>query len=226
MGHVVRREPWGVVDLDTDRGHVFVRQDWQYHWTNDSAVPPWTLAERHAFHHALDRLIWTHWSFRTRVEARGITPAGSREIARYAGKGLTVSFDVRRVRLEPQWNVHVTNVDPNRRKLLRADTNFERRSINLFSTDVTPVRAGRYVGDPMLSRPAAFYVAPHEFGHALGYCYARGDGEEYDLGHPYFQDDSSLMNVGREVRPRHIRLIIETLRQMVPGAQFTATVVQ
>jgi len=44
-------------------------------------------------------------------------------------------------------------------------------------------------------------------------------------GHPFFNDLQSIMNVGRTVRPRHLRLILETLAKMVPGCRFTATVI-
>lgn len=77
----------------------------------------------------------------------------------------------------------------------------------------------------MMSPRPNFYVAPHEFGHALGYGYSRGDGEEYKPENRYYDDLKSVMNIGRQVRPRHVRLIAETLAKMVPGVQFTATVV-
>ena len=51
-------------------------------------------------------------------------------------------------------------------------------------------------------------MTAHEFGHTLGYVYSRGDGEEYNRGHPFFNDLPSIMNVGRTVRPRHLRLIL------------------
>lgn len=64
----------------------------------------------------------------------------------------------------------------------------------------------------------------HEFGHTLGYVYARGNGEEREANHRYFRDTASLMNIGRSVRPRHLALITETLAKMVPGCRFNAIV--
>jgi hypothetical protein len=42
MSHLVRNEPWGVTDMDLGKGHVFVRQDWRYHWVDNPPLPPWT----------------------------------------------------------------------------------------------------------------------------------------------------------------------------------------
>jgi hypothetical protein len=51
----------------------------------------------------------------------------------------------------------------------------------------------------------------------LGYGYSRGDGEEYDKEHRFFDDTISLMDIGQEVRPRHLRLVVETLTDMGDG---------
>lgn len=222
MGHFVRNEPWGTVDLDTARGHVLVRQDWHYHWTNDSNVPAWTPPERSAYHRALDRLIWRFWSFHTFIEVRK-TGATSGALAHFSGKGLTMSFDVRQVHVGGQWKVFVRKISPQRRPRPRAQTWFDLRRIEMFSEDVKHVYAYRFMGDPAKTSAPNFYVGPHEFGHALGYGYSRGDGEEREPENPYFADTESMMNMGQEVRPRHVRLIVETLEKMVPGVQFVAT---
>jgi len=222
MGHIVQTEPWGTVDLDTQRGHVLVRQDWRYHWTNDSNVPAWTPQERSAYHRAVDRLVWRYWSFHTFVEVRK-TGANAGALAHFSGKGLTMSFDVHRVKVGGQWTVFVQKIRPDKRPRPRAEVWFQPRKIQLFSEDVKHVHAFRFMGDPARTAEPNFYVAPHEFGHALGYGYARGDGEERERENPYFADTTSIMNMGQEVRPRHIRLIIETLRKMVPGVEFVAT---
>jgi hypothetical protein len=69
-----------------------------------------------------------------------------------------------------------------------------------------------------------FFVTPHEFGHALGYGYSRGNGEEREQDHPYHDDISSIMNIGTRVRPRHLALVLETMEKMVPDCRFMATV--
>ena len=222
MGHVVQTEPWGTVDLDTDRGHVLVRQDWRYHWTNAHDVPAWTSHERSAYHRAIDKLVWRYWSFRTFVEVRSSSPH-SGPLAHFSGKGLTMSFDVRRVHVGGQWSVYVKKISPDFRPRPRAKVWFQERRIQMYSEDVKHVHAFRFMGDPARTSEPNFYVAPHEFGHALGYGYSRGDGEEREPENPFFADTTSIMNMGQEVRPRHVRLIVETLRRMAPGVEFVAT---
>jgi len=65
MGHVVHHEPWGVVDLDTAAGHVFVRQDRRYEWRNPSDLPPWTAKEKTGFHRTIDSLVDTRHVYRS-----------------------------------------------------------------------------------------------------------------------------------------------------------------
>lgn len=48
------------------------------------------------------------------------------------------------------------------------------------------------------------------------------NGDEYNKSSPFYADPHSLMNIGRQMRPRHVELIATTLNEMVPGCQFTA----
>jgi hypothetical protein len=79
------------------------------------------------------------------------------------------------------------------------------------STDLLARTARRFEGD----RPhPGFSVHGHEFGHTLG----RED--EYDPDKPAFDDTESIMNVGRHLRSRHLKLICQTLGAMIPGCMF------
>jgi hypothetical protein len=226
VAHLTREDPWGTTDLDLVHGHVFVRQDWRYEWLTSAGAPPWTASEKVAYHHAVDHLVWAYWSFRARIHVSASGRHGSSMaqdvIARFQARGLTLSFDVRAVDGPAQWRAVVTKVDPRARPLPTASVWFEARKLELFSIDVFPHDASRFRGD-RVKRPN-FSVTAHEFGHTLGYVYGRGDGEEHDRGHPFFEDVQSIMNVGRTVRPRHLRLTLETLEKMIPGCRFTATV--
>jgi hypothetical protein len=190
MAHVTRDDPWGTTDLDLQRGHVFVRQDWRYEWLNSAGVPPWTVNEKQAYHRAVDHLVWAYWSFRARIDVSaarpGVGPVAQDVIARFQAHGLTLSFDVRAVDGPAQWRAVVTKVDPRARPLPTASVWFEARKLELFSIDVFPHDASRFRGDKV--RRPNFSVTAHEFGHTLGYVYARGDGEEHDRGHPFFND--------------------------------------
>jgi hypothetical protein len=226
--HRVRNEPWGTIDLDLVMGHVFVRQDWRYEWSSSPDVSPWTEEEKRTYHHAVDRLIWTHWSMHARImtKNRGSEMTGGVTgdlAAHFAHRGLTLSFDVRSVPAHEQWIAAVQKVDPAKKPLPQAKCNFELRRLQLYNIDVTPLVAKRFRGrDPRAQKN--FYVAPHEFGHAIGYGYSKGKGEEYEAGHRHYSDVRSIMNIGRQVRARHLFLIVETLGSMVPGCSFSARV--
>ena len=226
MPHITSRETWGTVDVDLQKGHILVREDWRYEWASRGEVPARTSDEKDSYHRSVDHLGWAFWSFRARIQvgATGTPGTGAPEnlVSKFGRTGLTLSFDIRRVKNQAQWNAIVTKVDPNIHPHPRAKVWFEAKRLQLFSTDILPHVAQRFGGDPQ-ARPD-FSVTGHEFGHTLGYVYARGSGEEREANHKYFRDTASIMNIGRAVRPRHLALITETLARMVPGCRFNAIV--
>ena len=191
-----------------------------------SGSSAWTADEKTRYHRSVDHLVWAFWSFRARIQvgAKDAPRAGVPEdlVGKFGQAGLTLSFDIRRVESQAQWSALVTKVDPNIHPHPRAKVWFEAKRLELFSTDILPHVAQRFAGDPQ--GRSNFSVTGHEFGHTLGYVYARGDGEEREANHRYFRDTASIMNIGRAVRPRHLALITETLAKMVPGCRFTAIV--
>jgi hypothetical protein len=58
-----------VTDLDLATGHVFVRQNWRYHWVVDPESTTWTHDERFHFHN-VDHMIWALRSLRARFDVR------------------------------------------------------------------------------------------------------------------------------------------------------------
>lgn len=59
-------------------------------------------------------------------------------------------------------------------------------------------------------------AVPHEFGHTLFNL------DEYKAGYAHLEDSDSLMNVGRQIRSRHMGLIVHTLNQLMPNLVFSA----
>jgi hypothetical protein len=228
MAHLVQRDLWGVTDLDLEKGHVFVRQDWRYHWVDNPALPPWTADERFHFHRRLDHVIWAHWSLRARLHVRAAharaQPAASPNdlVTRFGAQGLTLSFDVRSVVGPAHWQASVLKVDSSRRPFPQSHADFARRTLDLHSCDVEPHFSLRKAHDPL--KQSNFFVAAHEFGHAIGYANPRGHIEEYDPTSPFYEDVHSVMNIGRRIRARHLSLITETLEKMVRGARFEPAV--
>jgi hypothetical protein len=48
-------------------------------------------------------------------------------------------------------------------------------------------------------------------------------GDEYRPTLPHHADKASVINVGRELRTRHFRTMLEEMNQMIPGVRFSAT---
>ena len=219
MAHVVLKEPWGTIDLDTAKRHVWVRQTWEYAWQAIEKQASWTADEKLAFHHAVDRAVWGHWSHRGRIQARSAGhmphPATDQHKWQVAGFVLTLSFDVKMVHSGGNWKTTAFKVDPLVKPRHRAEVDFDKRTVKLFSTDLLVHRAARLIpGDPWHE---GFNVHAHEFGHTLQVR------DEYDPKTSRFIDDiDSMMNVGRHIRPRHLGLICKTLRKMIPGCAFVA----
>ena len=215
MSHIVTREPWATVDINVTEHRIFVREDWQYTWTTEAGQPEWTPEEQHHFHHLVDRSIWAQWSWRPLIRVQRRHPdrrsPGWQLREELARSPLPVTFDVRRVSMLPHWTVTVVKRDPTKERK-RAEVVFGKRTILLFSTDLIVKRARRFQGDQPYE---GFKVHPHEFGHTLGYL-----EEEYDRESDYFEDRDSIMNVGRDLRARHVTKLCQTLQTMVPGCEF------
>jgi hypothetical protein len=211
MAHIVRRPAWGVIDLDTVSGHVFVQEQWRYLWHTEAGASPWTLAERRRFHRTADAHIWGRWSNRLRLQAQGAHPLATR------GQPLPVEFDVRWVLTGGHWTVHVT-------KLLagsaspRSYVDFAGRTIHLDTLDTVPHGVGNDAGQ---SRDG-FYTIPHEFGHTLPTRSGSGlpVDDEYNAGHAQLADTDSLMNIGGRIRSRHVRAVLDELDSMLPECRF------
>lgn len=211
MSHIVRRPAWGIVDLDTTSGHIFVQEEWRYIWQLEAGASPWTLAQRRQFHHTADAHIWGRWANRARVR-----PSGTHALAR-AHRDLPLEFDIRWVLTGGQWTVFVTKLAPGSDSP-RSYVQFASREIHLDTLDVVPHGVGNDAGQ---ARPG-FYTIPHEFGHTLptGAGAAAPVDDEYGAGHAHLADTDSLMNIGRQIRGRHIQAVVDELNAMLPDLQF------
>ncbi|PAY16295.1 hypothetical protein CKO51_27485 [Rhodopirellula sp. SM50] len=57
---------------------------------------------------------------------------------------------------------------------------------------------------------------PHEFLHAIGYHH-----DESHAASPHLSDTNSIMNVGKQIRERHLRHVLADLEDLVPDARFS-----
>ena len=60
-----------------------------------------------------------------------------------------------------------------------------------------------------------FRTMTHEFGHTIK------SPDEYIATSPFLADTASIMNIGQQIRKRHLELIITQLNTMLPNCQFS-----
>lgn len=213
MTHIVSRQPWATVDIDTNAGRVFFQQTWQYTWTLFTpTVPAWTQRERQNFHNTLDRQIWAAWSNRVRLIVTGTSDFARR----FARSGISINFDIRWVTAGGNWNVTVRKMPAGSNPTtFISNVNFNTRRIELDTADLSSYNAANAAG----ASTGRFFAGPHEFGHALH------APDEYNAGNLNLADTQSIMNVGRQIRPRHLREVVALLNTMIPNTTFSAPAV-
>jgi hypothetical protein len=205
MAHVVREKTWGVIDIVVDEGRIFFQQRWQYSWQVSPGVADWTIKEKRRFHHAIDNQVWRFWSNRIKFST-----AGNAAFARRHSK-VPINFDVRWVLAKPHWTVTV-------RKLPVGSTpttyisNVDRANmtINLDSADLASYTPSNAAG-----KSHKFFAVPHEFGHTFP-----GVDDEYVAGAKDLADTDSIMNIGDQIRARHLQPMLDELNTMIAGCTF------
>ena len=210
MTHLVSRQLWGDLDVDTNLGRVFVVQKWHYAWTLFSnQVRPWTYSERRQFHNTLDRQVWAEWSNRFRLQVSGSGPFARR----FSSIGVPLNFDIRWVTTPGHWHVTVRKMPPNSsRTTFRSHVIPETRRIELDTMDIAMASAANDAGR-VSNR---FRSGPQEFGHTMALP------DEYNAGSPNLSDTASIMNIGTQVRRRHLQLTIAALNSLMPNVTFSA----
>ena len=218
MAYVDAHPGWADISLNLETCHVFVQENWHYNWVVDAPLSAWNLAEKRAFHSQVDRQIWSVWSSgRYHVRVRGNNP-----FARRFSHGLpTTEFDIRWVLHGGHWQVTARKMAGGRARAWPADysqVDFAAKKVTLVTVDFAASRGA--TNDAGQSR-ASFPVGAHEFGHTNpDHTGAAPTDDEYNTGSTNLGDTDSLMNIGRQVRARHVSGLLTELDRMVPGASF------
>jgi hypothetical protein len=92
-----------------------------------------------------------------------------------------------------------------------------RKVIELNTADLAPRGAGNAAG----ALKTDFRTPPHEFGHAILSHGATANPDEYVSTSGNVADTSSIMNIGRDLRKRHLASVIVELNKLVPGLTFS-----
>lgn len=215
--HHVHDTSWGLIDFDDQTGAVFVQQKWLYHWKLWPGVTsPWTYRERHQFHSTVDKQIWGTWSNRIRLSVTG-TAAIARHLAR---SPVTMNFDVKWTLAPPShWTVNAWKMPAGSSPTSphRSFVDPANKVIELNTADLAPRGAGNAAG----ASTTRFRTPPHEFGHAILSGATTSNPDEYVNTSGNVADTSSIMNIGRDLRKRHLTAVVAELNNLIPGLTFT-----
>jgi hypothetical protein len=131
----------------------------------------------------------------------------------FSASGLDIDFDIVLTSAHPHWRVELRKVPPTDTTLANVDWNARRILLTNLKNDPTSAcQLGRNA--PCVT--SGFVPTPHEFGHTLL------NDDEYTVSSPSRPDLQSIMNIGTQVRPRHLSFITSQLNSMVPGCVFRA----
>lgn len=197
--------------VEDHRGSILVQLKWKYDWTNKQGTTPWVYNEKKNFHDSADKLIWNIWSNQIIVKTKGTSSFAQK----YASTGFRVNFDIKWVLSGEHWVVEVKKIPPGH--FQTSSVNWYSSSITLDTEDINPVNRNRS------GVACTQYPVSHEFGHAVGnsiYASTSMHGDEYRSTSQYFWDKLSIMNIGDEIRRRHIDFLILELNGLIPNTNF------
>ncbi|OKS86988.1 hypothetical protein [Mucilaginibacter polytrichastri] len=203
------------VQLSLIKNEVKITQRWKYTWTSKLGATAWTYPEKRKFHAAADKLIWSVWG--TPFE---LTPTPDSVLPeKYHARPLRVYFDIEWVLGTNQhWDVNATKIP--RGSFEQSFIIWETRKISLDSEDTVSTLK-------KFSRPKNYYQrgVVHEYGHTIGNIpYTAGrHGDEYLNSSPYLHDFPSIMNVGEQVRKRHLDYVKQVVNTLIPGLKFNVS---
>ncbi len=214
MGYYSKSTDRMDIHIEESRGTILIKQKWKYFWLNYIGTSPWTYAEKRKFHNEVDNIIWNSWGQYFYLKVRGTSDFAKRNV----NKRWDVNFDIEWVTHTEHWKVNVTKYPDNYPGNPTSSVLWNSKTITLDTKDTSWRKRVRTGG--------TFYQYPvsHEFGHAAGnsiYASSGMHGDEYKSNSMYFNDKKSLMNIGNQLRDRHLDYIISELNTMISNAIFS-----
>jgi len=200
--------------IEEERKKIIIRQKWRYFWHESVGTSPWTYEEQKEFHNNVDRLIWNNWGEYFNLKATGNSDFAKKN----QGKRWDVDFDIEWVLHSEHWKVNVTKYPSNHIGMITSSVAWDAKEIKLDTKDTRPQARSRN-GNQYLQYPVV-----HEFGHAAGNSiFARTNmhGDEYKPTSTFYHDKNSLMNIGSELRDRHLDYILEELNGVIINTRFS-----
>ncbi|HZH01161.1 MAG TPA: hypothetical protein VEY32_08770 [Flavisolibacter sp.] len=214
MGHITKKTAYFDIDINSDSKNILIIQKWKYEWLANG-FSSWTHEERQKMHKSFERVIDGTWSNNAKVKISG----NSKYAELYQKETFSVTFDVQWITGTPfHFKVEVRKVAPKDYSNI-PNVQWSRNLIQLYSIDTTALAK---VGAPAGIKQKN---VAHEFGHAIGNTSGiRGmHADEYKTSSPYFEEKSSIMNVGMQLKKRHFDYLQTELNTMIPNTRFTIT---
>jgi len=201
------------IHVEEYRNTILIQQKWKYNWLNQVGTSPWTYLEKKEFHHQADMLIWNSWGGHFKLKVRGTS-----DFVKNHGLNIfTVNFDLKWVLSSTHWDVDVTKLPVGYSGNPTSSVSWANRRINLDTKDVLMRnRSGR-------GQSYNQYPVVHEYGHSVGnsiYATTGMHGDEYKSTSLFYADKISVMNIGNQLRQRHLDYLISELNQMIPNTEF------
>jgi hypothetical protein len=203
--------------IEEDRNIISIQEKWEYNWL--TKVTPWTLTEKRKFHEMADSRIWKNWGGHFKLKVKGTSPFA----LKHKNTIFTVNFDIKWVLLSSHWKVNITKIAPG--GFERSNVKWNEKIINLDTEDTKLICKGVYAGTSYYQYPIS-----HEFGHTIGNSYHALKGRKSVHGDEYSADNRvnggfrldyfSIMNIGNELRNRHLDYILAQLNTMIPNTTF------
>lgn len=209
---ITKRTPYFDIEIIEGIQEIRIIQRWRLSW-----FAHYSLSEMEHFKARTKTIIESEWSDNPILDLVQVNLAnGSRRHSRL----WKITFELNWVDSKEHWLV---KLHPSGRVLPhRSSVNWSQRIINLdlLDTEENPKH-------PVYNNKRQIPVA-HEFFHTLGNIYKvkvrqrilSSSGDEYKKRSPYIRDKASLMNIGVELRERHIEYILIELEGLTPGYKF------
>ncbi len=200
---------WFGIEFNSVSKDIAVREKWKYNWIDSLGMAIWTYKEKKAFHHNLDNLLWGKWGAHFKLKVRGSSDFAKTN----AFNTFSVYFDITWVLDSGHWTVDVTKMPFSAASV--SHINWGNRTVFLHAMDIN-------IG----SNGYKQHVALHEFGHTIGNSvnsFPGMHGDEYKNTSTFYYDKASLMNIGDELRTRHVDFLLQQLNgvsPLIPNTEF------
>jgi hypothetical protein len=212
MGHITKKTAHFDIDINSDSKNILIIQKWKYEWLANG-FSSWTYEEKQKMHKSFEKIIDGTWSNHAKVKISG----NSKYAELYQKATFSITFDIQWITGTPfHFKVEVRKVTFKDYTKVVPSVDWSKNLIKLYSLDTIAMKK---VGAPFGVRQKNI---AHEFGHAIGNASGiKGmHADEYKTFSPYFNDKSSIMNVGMQLRKRHFDHLQNELNTMIPNTRF------